>query len=128
MKAISTYNIYLYTCTCIRIHSYFISLQVFCIGVLLNSAVALSNIDDIDKEYISDDWEDSDHRRRYRDIAWYLWGVAIAGIAVEITMLLVRGQYLAGNCKDNFITFAVIVSFCIYVANNNIIVCTYVHT
>ena len=54
--------------------------------------------------------ENEDQKSRYMKVAWYLWGVGIVGTATEFTLLLIRGQYLGGNCKDNFILFAIIVS------------------
>ena len=78
--------------------------------------MALSYIDDIiifEEEYILDNNSsyDEDHKRRYMEVAWWLWTVTIAGMATEVFMLLIRAQYLGQTCKDNFIIFAAIVSF-----------------
>ena len=82
------------------------------------SALALSTIDEVfDEEFypfihdIVTDHENEDHKRMYTKVAWWLWGMTIGGIAAQILMLLFRGRYLGGQCKSNFLIFAITVSF-----------------
>ena len=88
-------------------------LQVFCLGVLIASAVALSNIDEF-FEYVPDDTDAADDRDQYRGVAGWLLFVAIAGIVVQAVMTIVRAFYYGEVITSHFAVFGIVVSFNMY--------------
>ena len=84
--------------------------------VLVGSAVALSTINDIKifdhfLDSVTEDSDDTDRRRRYRDVAWWLLNVGIAGIVLPFVMAVVRKLYFNNIFTDNFLIFAITVSY-----------------
>ena len=86
------------------------SLQVFCLGVLIASAVALSNIDSFFED-ASEDSDFADDRDRYRGVAGWMLFVAIAGIVIQAVMTIVRALYYGEVITSQFNVFGIIVSF-----------------
>ena len=89
------------------------SLQVFCLGVLIASAVALSNIDAFFENF-PEDSEFSDDRDRYRGVAGWMLFVGIAGIVVQAVMTIVRALYYGEIITSQFVAFGIAVSFNMY--------------
>ena len=79
---------------------------------MIASAVAITAINDIIlfDEDIYYDAEAQDHKKRYEEVAWWIIGVGIAAVVLQVVMAISRALYLDGNCVNNFITFAAIVS------------------
>ena len=95
------------TC-CTYVCIYIIYLQIFCLGALIASAVALTAIKDI---IIFDDdiggTEDQDHKSRYEEVAWWIIGVGIASVVLQGIMAIL---YLDGIFVNSHIRLGVIVS------------------
>ena len=87
-----------------------IYLQVFCLSILITSVVALSNIDEFFED-VEDDTYDSDNRDQYRGVARWLLIVAIAGIVVQIVMVIVRALYYVEVITNHFAIFGITVSY-----------------
>ena len=83
---------------------------------MIASAVALTAINDIiifddDIDNIIGDDEDKDHKWRYQAVAWWIIGVGSAGVVLQAIMAVIRSLYYNESLVDNFIAFAIIVSF-----------------
>ena len=100
-------------CTFIAVTLIAIYLQVFCLGILIASAVALNNIDEFFED-VEDDTDDADNRDQYRGVAGWLLFVAIAGIVVQIVMVIVRALYYGEVITNQFVAFGIIVSYNVY--------------
>ena len=100
-------------CTFIAVTLIAIYLQVFCLGILIASAVALNNIDEFFED-VEDDTDDADNRDQYRGVAGWLLFVAIAGIVVQIVMVIVRALYYVEVITNQFVAFGITVSYNVY--------------
>ena len=100
-------------CTFIAVTLIAIYLQVFCLGILIASAVALSNINEL-YEDVPDDSDAADDRDQYRDVAGWLLFVAIVGMVVQIVMVIVRALYYGEVITNQFVAFGIIVSYNVY--------------
>ena len=85
--------------------------QIFCLGLLIASAVALNTIGDIFRDDTDDDSEVGQDRDQYRGVAGWLLFVAIAGIAVQVVMFIVRLLYYIEVISTQFMMFGIAVSF-----------------
>ena len=68
-----------------------------CIGILITSVITLATVDDI---YGSDNVELSrEDRDRYRVVAGWLMGVAIADIILQVIMAIVQGCIITADTR-----------------------------
>ena len=77
---------------------------------MIACAVSLSAIDDAFGG-ADDDTDLADDRDRYNGAAGWLLFVAIAGIIIQIIMLIVRALYYGEVITSQFIVFGIVVSF-----------------
>lgn len=86
------------------------TLQAFFLGVLIASAVALSNIDEFFED-VPEDSDFEDDRDQYRRVAGWMLAVAIAGIIIQAVLTIVRALYYGEAITNHFTVFGIIVSF-----------------
>ena len=89
-------------------------LQVLCFGILVASAVAISNINDI-FEGAPDGSDAADDRDKYRGVAGWLLFVGIAGLITQVAMAIIRGLYYGEIVTSQFIIFGITVSINFYI-------------
>ena len=89
-------------------------LQVLCLGVLIASAVAISNINNVFED-VDEDSDAADDRDKYRDVAGWLLFVGIAGLITQIIMAIIRGLYYGEVITSHFLIFGITVSINVYI-------------
>ena len=89
-------------------------LQVLCLGVLIASVIAISNINDYFRGF-PDDSTDADNRDKYRAVAGYLLSIGIAGLITQIIMTIIWGLYYGEVIISHFRIFGITVSINVYI-------------
>ena len=85
-------------------------LQVLCIAVLVASAITISTLDDVFDDVFEDIYSGY-LERRYRGVAGWLVFLGVAGIIIEIVMVIFRGLYFGQFISERFVVFGIVVSF-----------------
>ena len=87
-------------------------LQVFRLGVLISSSIALTKISDIfdDSEIPLPD-QGALNRDRYKGVAGYLVFASIIGMVIQIILAIVRGLFYSETLKkERYTMFGIVVS------------------
>ena len=82
-------------------------MQVLCFAVLVAAALTISTLDDI----VGDSDSTTDEEQRYRGVGGWLVFLGVAGLVVEIVMVIVRGLYYGQVISEGFVAYGIVVSF-----------------
>ena len=92
---------------------------MFCVAVLIASAVTLSAIDEVE-DYYNDHGSEYERADSHRRAAKWLLFVAVMGIIIHSMMVFIRCLYLKSCIKSIFSTYA-------YLVSNYVCLCSWVH-
>ena len=79
----------------------FVCMQVLCFAVLVASAITISTLDDI----VGDSDSTTDEEQRYRGVAGWLVFLGVAGLIIEVIMVIFRALYFGQVISEGFVVF-----------------------